>query len=227
MDQRRRKVCWVWLGVSLVILAIAVPLWRPMQRAWTCYQMHASGEREQAEILHKLDHDTLALRITRGSHAGEGCTAGTSGSLYQAAELGDVREVVYVDWKPGTCELASTLEASGHLLWLLTSLLAVLALGLLWLGIFLTRTFTQPGVPARRMQADAREVRCPACGKAMDEGYLPLLAGMHWRRPGEPVGMPHALRGLPGTVGWRGRPRLHAFRCTPCEILTFQYGEPR
>jgi hypothetical protein len=76
------------------------------------------------------------------------------------------------------------------------------------------------------MQADPREVRCPACGKAMDEGYVPLLSGMSWRRIGEPIGLPHALTGMPGTVGRRGRPRLHAFRCVPCEIVTLQVGLP-
>lgn len=53
------------------------------------------------------------------------------------------------------------------------------------------------------------------------------MAGIHWRQPGQPIGLPHALRGLPGTVGWRARPRLHVFRCVPREIVTFQYGDPR
>jgi len=58
----------------------------------------------------------------------------------------------------------------------------------------------------------------------MAEGYLPLLAGVHWRGPDDPVGMPHALRGLPGTVGLRTRPKVHAFRCEPCEVVIFRYG---
>ena len=33
-----------------------------------------------------------------------------------------------------------------------------------------------------------------------------------------------AIGGFPGTVGWRGRPLVHAFRCTGCEILALQYG---
>ena len=63
-------------------------------------------------------------------------------------------------------------------------------------------------------------------GTQLAEGYVVLLAGVHWREPGQPIGMPHALGGLPGTVGWRGRPRLHAFRCPSCEILIAQYGIP-
>ena len=90
----------------------------------------------------------------------------------------------------------------------------------------LTRTFTRPAFPARRMAADPAEVVCPACGKRMDEGYVPPLAGLNWRTLGQPIGVPHALGGLPGTVGWRERVKLHAVRCVPCEILTLQYGKP-
>jgi hypothetical protein len=60
----------------------------------------------------------------------------------------------------------------------------------------------------------------------MEEGYLPLVSGIQWRKGSEPIGLPHALKGLAGTVGWRGRPRLHAFRCSRCEIVSFQYGKP-
>ena len=52
-----------------------------------------------------------------------------------------------------------------------------------------------------------------------------LLAALHWRAIEEPIGMPHALSGLPGTVGWRTRPRLHGFRCATCSIVTFKYGD--
>jgi hypothetical protein len=58
----------------------------------------------------------------------------------------------------------------------------------------------------------------------MAEGYLPILSGIHWRRPDQPIGLPHALSGMPGTVGWKGRPCLHAFRCEACRIVTFGYG---
>ena len=97
---------------------------------------------------------------------------------------------------------------------------------LVLLGSVVTRSFTRPVYPARRMRVSPGDVRCPACGKAMDEGYLPILSGIHWRKLGDPIGLPHALQGLPGTTSLRTRPRLHAFRCTPCEILTLQYGEP-
>lgn len=223
----QRKVLVVWLAIGAVVAALAVPLAGPLRTAWHCYQLHAHGEREQAEVLHKLEGQaTLVLHIEQGSHAGTSCTAGTSAALYEATEPGDRLEVVYVAWKPGECELVSTIEASGRFLWLFGGVLALVLAFLLGLGAFLTRSLLRPAGPARRMEVDPREVRCPACGKVMDEGYLPVLAGMHWRRIGEPIGVPHVLSGLPGTVGRRGRPCLHAFRCAPCEILTLQYGKP-
>lgn len=216
---------WIWLGAAAAVAAVMIPLWGPLRVAGHCYALHDGAEREQAQVVGKLENGSFALQLVEGSHAGQSCTAGTSGAIFQATEPGDVLEVVVVTWKPGECELGSTIEASGRVLWLLSGVLVALVSGIVLLTAGLTRSFTRPAHPARRMQADPRAVRCPACGKAMDEGYLPLVGGIHWRRPGEPVGLPHALRGLPGTVGFRGRPRLHAFRCVPCEIVSFQYGE--
>lgn len=223
----RRKLAVVWGVIGLLIALLLVPMWRPLHVAWQCYWLHENGEREQARVVKKLDESaTFALAIEQGPHGGQACTADTSLALYEATPEGALLEVVVVDWKPGTCELSSTIDASGRLLWSFVGVLAAAVLGLLALGAFVHRSFTRAAHPRRRMPVAARDVRCPVCGKAMDEGYLPLLAGLHWRRPGEPVGLPHALRGLPGTVGWRERPRLHAFRCAPCEIVTLQYGDP-
>lgn len=217
----------MWLAVGAVAAAIAVPVWGPLRTAWLCYRLYAHGEREQAELLHKLEgRTTFVLRIDQGTHAGMSCTAGTSAEIYESMEPGARLEVVYLDAKPGDCELVSTIEASRLVLALFVGMLGGILVFLTGIGVLLTRTFTRPGAPERRMEADPREVRCPACGKRMEEGYVPLLAGLHWRTPGQPVGLPHVLSGLPGTVGRRSRPRLHAFRCVPCEVLTLQYGRP-
>jgi hypothetical protein len=222
----RSRLLTLWLVVGTVAALIAVPLAGPMRIAWQCYWLHENGVREQAEVMHKLENATFALLITEGPHAGEACTADTSPAIFDATELGDVLEVVHFDSRPGECELSSTIEASAQLLWILSGGLGFALLGILAIGTFLTRSFTRPVYPLRRIAADPRGVRCPACGTEMDEGYLPVLSGIHWRKLGEPIGLPHALGGLPGTVGWRGRPRLHAFRCVPCEIVMFQYGDP-
>jgi hypothetical protein len=196
------KIRVLWLGLAVLLVAIAVPLAGPMRVAWQCYWLHENGIREQSEVLHKLERETLVLHIVEGPHAGETC-------------------------KPGECELSSTIEASALLLWVISGGVALLVSLVVAFGIFVTRGLTRVGVPARRIAADPADVCCPACGKCMDEGYLPLVAGIHWRGPGQAIGLPHALGGLPGTVGWRGRPLRHAFRCVPCEIVTFQYGHPR
>jgi hypothetical protein len=221
------KIRVLWLGLAVLLVAIAVPLAGPMRVAWQCYWLHENGIREQSEVLHKLERETLVLHIVEGPHAGETCTADTSPALFAATAVGDRAEVVYVDWKPGECELSSTIEASALLLWVISGGVALLVSLVVAFGIFVTRGLTRVGVPARRIAADPADVCCPACGKCMDEGYLPLVAGIHWRGPGQAIGLPHALGGLPGTVGWRGRPLRHAFRCVPCEIVTFQYGHPR
>lgn len=224
----RRKVLVLWCVIGGLVAALLLPLARPLGVAWRCYQLHENAPREQARVLHRFEENaSFALLIEAGPHAGEACTADTSAEIFAATEEGQGLEVVYVEWKPGSCELASTIAASARLLWIIAGGLATVVASLLLLGVFLHRSFTRPVHPPRRMDAPPGEVRCPACGKAMDEGYVPLLAGVHWRRLGEPIGLPHALGGLPGTVGRRGRPRLHAFRCVPCEILTLQYGAAR
>jgi len=222
----RSKLLALWLALGALTAVIVVPLWGPMHVAWRCYWLHANGVREQAEVVEKLENARFALRITEGPHTDQACTADTSLAIFEATQRGQVLEVVYLDWKPGECELASTIEASAGLLFSISGVVGLLLVGMLVLGLFLTRSFTRSAHPQRRMEVDPREVRCPACGKRMDEGYLPLLSGIHWRKLGDPIGLPHALRGLAGTVGWRRRPRLHAFRCVPCEIVTFQHGDP-
>jgi hypothetical protein len=163
--------------------------------------------------------------VIDGSHAGEVCTADTSDAIYDATEIGESLEVVYLEWKPGECELASTIEASGWIIWFMVAVTGSIFVGLIAIGVTLSRSFTLPVYPKRRMRVEPSEVRCHACDEVMEEGYLPLVSAIQWRRIGEPIGLPHALKGLAGTVGWRGRPRLHAFRCSTCEIVSFQYGK--
>jgi hypothetical protein len=220
----RRPIVRIWVVIGVLVSAIAVPLWGPLSLAWRCYWLHENGQRAQAELVHKLQGDTLVLRRADGSQAGNSCTARTSSAIHAAAEPGQTFEVVYFGERPGDCVLASTMGASRIVLFAIIGGLAGLLLLLVGVGVWLQKSFSRPAAPRRRMRVVPDSVRCPSCGGAMDEGYLPLLAGTHWRRLGEPIGLPHALGGLPGTVGWRGRPLVHAFRCAGCEILTFQYG---
>lgn len=219
----RRRVALVWTVLGSVVALSALLLWRPMAVAWRCYHLHENGSRAETELVHKLD-GLLVLRFTSGPLRDQACTAKTSAAHYESAQMGDPLEVVYFDDRPGECVLVATVENSGLVLWSISGVLFFGLLLVVSLGLWLQRTFTRPQAPRRRMLQG--RIACPGCGKDMEEGYVPLLAGLHWREIGEPIGLPHALRGLPGTVGWRERPRLHAFRCQSCELLTLQYGEP-
>jgi hypothetical protein len=222
----RSKQLWIWLVISALAALTVIPLWGPMGIAWRCYWLYENGIREQAEVLKKLPNATFALRIVDGPNAEEVCTADTSVAIYDATEIGESLEVVYIEWKPGDCELASTIEASGWIIWFVVAVIGSMLAGLIALGVTLSRSFTRLVNPKRRMRVESGEVRCHVCDEPMEEGYLPLVSGIQWRKAGEPIGLPHALKGLAGTVGWRGRPRLHAFRCSACEIVSFQYGKP-
>jgi len=222
----RSKRLWIWLVASALAALIVIPLLGPMRTAWRCYQLHENAVREWAEVAKKLPDATFALLVTDGPHAGEACTADTSVAIYDATETGETVEVVYVEWKPGECELVSTISASGRIFWLMTAVIGSMLAGVIALGVTLSRSFTRPAYPKRRMRVERGEVRCHVCREVMEEGYLPLVSGIQWRMPGDAVGLPHALKGLPGTVGWCARPRLHAFRCAQCEVVSFQYGDP-
>jgi hypothetical protein len=223
----RGRLAVVWIAIGVLATAVAVPVSGPLRVAWRCYRLHESGQHAQAELVQKLEPDTLVLLLSDGRQAGHACTARTSRAIHAAARTGEWFQVVYFEDRPGDCVLASTIEASGIVLLAVLGGLASLLLLLVGVGVWLHGSFSRPAAPRRRMRVAPDSVRCPACGGAMDEGYLPLLAGVHWRRLGDPIGMPHALGGLPGTVGWRGRPLVHAFCCAGCQILSVQYGTDR
>jgi hypothetical protein len=220
--ERRAAQVRLWLLLGLVAAVIVTPLAEPLWRAWTCYQRHDAGERATAEVI-GLYPGGLTLQLTSGPHRDAPCTAKASET---AGKPGETLRVVYLADR-SECVSQATVERSGAVLWALTSGLACVLLLIALVGLVLQRALRAAGIPQRALPVDPDAVACPACGGKMAEGYLLLLAGLHWREPGEPVGLPSALGGLPGTVGWRGRPRLHALRCTACEILTAQYGLPR
>jgi hypothetical protein len=220
--ERRVSLVRLWLLLGLLAAVLVAPLAGPLRRAWSCYARWDAAERASAEVV-SLFEGGLVLRLTSGPNRDQSCTAKASET---SGAPGESLRVVYLADR-GQCVALSTVERSGAVLWALTSGLGCVLLLILAVGLGLQRAFVRPGAPQRRMQVDSGSVGCPACGGKMAEGYLVLLAGLHWREPGEPVGLPHALSGLPGTVGWRARPRLHAFRCTQCEIVSAQYGLPR
>jgi hypothetical protein len=223
--ERRSKLVALWALMGLLVALIVGAMARPMMTGWRCYRMHASGEHASAQLVEKLGNARLLLQIESGSQAGSACTASTSARHYRALRLGELLAVVYRTERPGECVLAATLENSAALLWSLTGAIAVIVLLIVWAGISAQRSFFAPAFLTSYLDVDGKDMKCPQCGGEMAEGYLALLAGLHWREIGEPIGLPHALGGLPGTVGWRTRPRLHAFRCKKCSVVTFKYAD--
>lgn len=222
-----KTVIGIWLVTGVLLAVVAGLLAKPMLVAWRCHALHAGGEEARAEVIGKEPGIGVAVLLSSGAQAGESCLLKASEVNMEAIELGEELAVVPTPGRPGDCALLATIEASEALLTSLSAAIVALLLGLVLAALLIQRSVTQPPALTTRMDVGGDAVRCPRCEKPMTEGYLPLLAGLHWREPGEPTGLPHALAGLPGTVGWRGRPRLHAFRCESCEVLTLRYGKPQ
>lgn len=212
---------WVVAVAALVWLAILVAITPPFLRALRCYDDWASGTVAAGEVIEAEPELGLVLQFEDG----EACTVALGPASLEDFEPGeDVMAVRRAD-RPGRCELASTIEASQALLIALAAMVVVTLLLVVLIAIGFHRMLTQVPELTTHFDDVAAPVPCPRCEKPMEEGYLPLQAGVPWRKPGEPVGLVNAFRGLPGTVvGLRHRPRVHAYRCEPCEVVTFRYG---
>jgi hypothetical protein len=223
MKQRRRiLVLWSVLGLLAATLLYAV--YEPLWVAWRCYRLHEDGEHVAAEVVGKDPQLGLILQVTEGSQAGNACTADASAAQYEGVEPGDRLAVVVRPEVPGECTLESTLTASLVVLWVVSAGVGFALLLLASVGVWIHRGLVAAPRLTSHLGLESKDVKCPSCGEEMAEGYLPILSGIHWRRLEQPIGLPHALSGMPGTVGWKGRPCLHAFRCETCRIVTFGYG---
>jgi hypothetical protein len=222
---RRILVLWSVLGLLAAVLLYAV--YEPLWGAWRCYRLHEGGEHVAAEVVGKDSELGLILQVTEGSRAGNSCTADSSAAVYESAKPGDRLAVVVRPEVPGECTLEAALTASRVVLWAVSAGVGFALLLLGSVGAWIHRGMVTAPRLTSHLGLESKEVTCPSCGGEMAEGYLPILAGIHWRRLDQPVGLPHALGGMPGTVGWKGRPCLHAFRCEACRIVTFGYGSSR
>jgi hypothetical protein len=98
------------------------------------------------------------------------------------------------------------------------------------LAFFIYRSYKKP-VPEKPIKLTTKialkenEIQCPNCLLKMKEGYIPTVGAIPWRNMDQPVGMPTIFSGLPGTIFWLKRPKLHAYHCKNCRIVTFKYGK--
>lgn len=156
------------------------------------------------------------------------CRVRVSRSLYRAREIDDEISVTHLPGEFDRCVLTRALPVNRALsIFVLAAsgLAVLLGIGLL---AFVYLGFRKPSAerPTRLTSRFDPGVRalCPSCGSDMAEGYVPATGGLAWREPDEPVGLPTIFSGLPGTVFWLRRPRLQAFRCEECQVLTLKYG---
>ena len=204
---------------SVVALVILLAIASPFLRALRCYTDWASGEVAEGEVVKADPEVGLVLRFDDG----QACSVNLGPTALEDFELGEGVMAVRRGDRPGECELLSTIEASRAFLTAFAALVVALLLLVLLTAIGLNRVLNQ--VPELTTRFDAGPLPCPRCQAPMEEGYLPLQSGVPWRRPDQPIGVAHAFHGLPGTApGLRTRPRVHAYRCEPCEVVTFRYG---
>jgi hypothetical protein len=220
----RRSILLVWSVVGLLCAVLVIGTARPLAVAWRCWLDWRGGEHAPAELVEKLEAPSLVLRIEGGSRSGQACTADTSAAHHAALETGTRLDVVYRHDRPGDCELEATLANSVDLMTALTAVVVALSLFLVLVGLVLQRSLRRRALPTTQLPHDASHLTCPGCGGPVEEGALVPMGGIHWRRIGDPIGLPSTLGGLPGTVGWRGRPCLHAVRCSSCRLVTFRHA---
>jgi len=158
------------------------------------------------------------------------CRFGVSKTTYDSISRRDQLRVIYLESSPEHCSLPNSVST----LYVLS--LSVIVIGFLFLLIFIGflfyvyRSFKKPKNPeslTTELIVNKDQVNCPECGKSMVEGYMPTIGGVSWRDRDEPVGIPTLLSGLPGTTFWFKRPKLHAFHCKNCNIITFKYGRKK
>ncbi|HML96790.1 MAG TPA: PF20097 family protein [Thermodesulfobacteriota bacterium] len=157
------------------------------------------------------------------------CSFTVSKLTYDVLVRRDKLVVSYLPSDPSVCTLPDSLSASRTVLMSMMAVAGALLLLAAGFTVHVYRSFRDPdpGNPVKLttgFDLPPGEPRCPRCGGEMTEGYIPSSAGIPWRDRNDPVGMPTIASGLPGTKSILKRPRLHAYRCPDCNIVTFKYG---
>ena len=220
-----RSIVLLWSGIGLVLLALGLVLAPVFSRTAECIDGYAEGVAGQARVDQVHEHGVSVVFADAQPTAPIRSCFVARGDLPEAMPgVGAMLDVVTHRSQPERCTTADTLVAAQSLLRALAAVVVCFALTLVLVGIGVQRSLTQVPSLTTRLDFAPERVRCPRCDKPMAEGYLPLVAGLHWRGRDEPVGVTNALGGLPGTASWRGRARVHALRCEPCELLLMRYG---
>lgn len=217
-----RKSVMVWLVAAAISAAILGAFWRPFMKAWTCYSQWSDGTVSTGEVIAATPEPGLILRFNGDDE--DTCIAVLGVTRLEDFTIGDEVVAYRRPDRPGVCEQQATIDAARALLTAVAALVVAMLLGAFLMAKVVSRSLSATPELTTRFEPVPTPLPCPRCEKPMEEGYLPLIAGIHWRQARQPIGFPHALGGLPGTVGWRGRPRVHAYRCEACSVVIFRYG---
>ena len=156
------------------------------------------------------------------------CDLSVSKTAFDSFDKRDELLVVFNPSKPDECSLPFNIELNYYILLSIMGLSFLFLLITLGFAYYIYKSFKKPTADklvATTTKLDLENINCPKCGLAMTEGYLPPIGGVSWRDKDDPVGIPTILSGLPGTTFWVKRPKLHAFHCKDCRIITFKYGD--
>ncbi|MBW2291305.1 MAG: hypothetical protein JRG94_03240 [Deltaproteobacteria bacterium] len=222
----KKGVVTIWIVAAVASAALVGLLWRPFLTAWTCYSDWSTGTVDEGEVVEATPETGLVLRFAKTDVEGEAetCTAYLGVTRLEDYEIGDKIIAYRRADRPGVCEQQATIDAARALLSAVAATVVAALLFAFLIAKVVSRSLTKTPTLTTRFEPIPTPFPCPRCAKPMEEGYLPLVAGIHWRQTSEPIGLPHALAGLPGTVGWLGRPRVHAYRCEACTVVIFRYG---
>lgn len=237
----------VWFPVSLVVLVVIIALWVPFRYGKAALynrNLLKRGAVENAQISRKgilVDNSLLWVDQTEPSDIhqlhlklpGLGseytiCQLGVSKELYDVSPPGSRIPVTYLPESPQKCRLTASLPGTQSVMLFGISLSACMILFASVASFYIFRSYRKTGLgSAGALSTEIRPgsgMHCPECDADMEEGYLPMNRGIYWRNLDEPVGMPTLFSGLPGTISWLRRQRLHAYHCKICKIITFKYG---
>lgn len=240
----------MWFPVALIAFVTVIALYFPVKYGHDFllnYMLLHKGVVENVQVIKKgiivydelvwtdqtqpSDNHQFQVQLPGAGKEENICQISVSKSLYDLTPAGSRISVTFLPGKPWKCKLSSSIQGTMSILMAGHALSAFMLLCAFGAAIFLYRSHKKPAPGdlsdlTTNMELD-KEVHCPKCSEQMKEGYLPMGFGIHWRNIDQPMGLPTIFGVLPGTVFWFKRPKLHAYHCTRCKIVLFQYGNEK
>ncbi len=238
----------IWFPLSLILLIVVIALWFPYKYGEAFLLNHRllnEGVKENAQIIAKgilvddkllwsyetqlSDNHQFRVKIHNGNNDEDTCQFGVSKSLYDYTPPGGKIPVTFLPDNPQKCGLSAVISRTQPVLSWGIGLSAFMLLFAAGSSFFIHRMHKRPG-PGSSCKLTTKiesenSVICPECNAEMTEGYLPMGLGINWRNIDQPVGIPTIFSGLPNTVLWLKRPKLHAYHCEKCKVVIFKYGK--